>query len=343
MSTQILLPGHRSLLKSSFVALMLLAFCLSVPATTYAKKRKLANYGTIKIRTFPDGLPLEMDGKSVGETTSADREFEHLEPGIHSLVITLPDGRRWTRDVRVEAGRIKCLALNYRPAQVTESVCPFPVNISAPSQVNEGEIITYTADVSYKGTSDLNYTWTVTPASAKVLNGAGTATIAIDSTSLSGQYITATLVVDDGSGSRACRQTVQAATFVPRPPARVNAAREFDVCYTCSFDDQKARLDNLAVELQHDPSVITHIIAYGGRTSRIGQADRLLTRARDYLINKRGISPSRIVILNGGFREEDAVELWIVPSGATPPQPSPTVQAGDARPAPATPRKRQRG
>src|SRR6266545_3523193 len=32
-------------------------------------------------------------------------------------------------------------------------------------------------------------------------------------------------------------------------------------------------------------------------------------------------------------REEDSVELWIVPRGAIPPQPTPTVQAGDVRPA----------
>ena len=329
-------------MKVASAAFLVLAFCLSAPATAHAKKRKLANYGTVRVRTAPENLPLEMDGKPAAQLISGQHVFDRLEPGIHALVIILPNGQRWSRNVKVEAGRIKCLTLNYRAAEVPESSCPFPVSISAPAQVNQGEIITYSADVSYHGASDLNYTWTVTPASAKVLSGAGTATIAIDSTSLAGQDITATLVVDDGSGNRLCRQTVQASTFVPVPPARENPAREFDVCHSCSHDDQKARLDNLAVELQNDPMAMTHIIAYGGRTSRIGQAERLLTRARDYLINNRGISPSRIVTLNGGFREDDSVELWIVPSGATAPRPSPTVQAGDVRPAPATTRKRRR-
>jgi hypothetical protein len=61
-------------------------------------------------------------------------------------------------------------------------------------------------------------------------------------------------------------------------------------------------------------------------------------RARDYLVTQRGIDQSRIVVLNGGFREEDCVELWIIPRGATPPQPTPTVQAGDVRPAQGAPR-----
>ncbi len=328
--------------KLAFAALIALTFCVAHPASTaYAKKKKPAKYGTIKIRTSPAGLPLEIDGKAYGATTVDDSSFD-LDPGVHTVVITLPDGQSWTREFTLDAGRIKCVALNYRPAPPRpKSPCPFPVNLSAPSQVNEGEIITYTADTAYSGDSALNYTWTVSPANARMLSGAGTPTITVDSTGLAGQTITAILVVDDGSGEPMCRQTAQASTFVPPPPVRENPAREFDVCCSCSFDDQKARLDNLAVELQNDPSTTSYIISYGGRTSRIGQADRLSARARDYMVTQRGIDPSRIVVLNGGFREEDCVELWVVPSGAKAPQPTPTVQAGDVRPPKETPRRRR--
>jgi hypothetical protein len=234
--------------------------------------------------------------------------------------------------------------VNYRPAPpAPKSFCPFPVNVSAPSQVNEGEIVSYTSDLAYSGTANLIYTWTVSPANARIISGAGTPTISVDSTGLAGQRITATVVVDDGSGDLMCRQTAQASTNVPPLPKRTITGHEFDTCCSCSYDDLKARLDNLAVELQNDPTTTTYIFAYGGRTSQIGQADRLLARARDYIVSQRGIDASRIVLVNGGFREEDCVELWIVPRGATTPQPSPTVQPGDVRPsrAPAT-RKRVR-
>jgi hypothetical protein len=202
----------------------------------------------------------------------------------------------------------------------------------------------YTADPSYNGTAGLIFTWTVNPANARIISGAGTPTITVDSTGLAGQRITATLVVDDGSGDRACRQTAQASTSVPPLPKREIIGREFDVCCSCSFDDQKARLDNLAVELQNDPTATTYVTAYGGRTSRVGQADRLLLRARDYLVAQRGIEASRIITVNGGFREEDCLVVWIVPQGAAPPRPSPTVQAGDVRPATESPAKgRRRG
>jgi hypothetical protein len=317
--------------KFAFIALVAISFCLAYPNST-AHAKKPAKYGTIKVQTNPAGLPIELDGKPEGQTTSDWRAWDR-DPGVHTVVIILPNGQRWTREIILEGGRIKCVALNYKPGRpaVVTSPCPYPVNLSAPSSVNDGEVITYTSDVSYGGKSALNYTWTVSPANAKVLSGPGTPTITVDSTGLAGQRIVATLLVDDGSGEAACRQVVQASTFIPALIPRENPAREFDVCCNCSFDDQKARLDNLAVELQNDQSSTTYIFAYGGRHSRLGQADRLGARARDYLVSQRGIDPARIIILNGGFREEDCVELWIVPRGAAPPRPRPTVQAGDVR------------
>ena len=333
--------AHRNLCKIGFAIALAITFCAVQPTAAYAK-RKPAKHGVLKIRTNPGGLPLELDGRASGETSTSDRSFD-LNPGLHTIVITLPDGQRWTREFSLEAGRIKCVALNYRPAAPLAILpCPFPVNLSTPSEVNEGEIITYTSDVSYSGSQALTYTWTLSPSSARILSGAGTPTITVDSTGLAGQRIVASLVVDDGSGEASCRQTVQAATFVRALPRRENPAREFDVCCTCTYDDQKARLDNLAVELQNDPTTRTYIIAYGGRTSRVGEADRLGQRARDYLVSQRGIDNSRITVLNGGYREEDCVELWIVPRGATPPQATPTVQPGDVRPSRETPNPRRR-
>ena len=332
--------------KFVFVALAALVFFAAFPsATAEAKAKKKPKYGTIKIITTPVGLPISIDGKAYGESAADYRSID-LDPGLHTIVITMPNGQTWTREIDLAAGRIKCVAVNYRPAPpppITKSPCPYPVNISAPTAVKEGEIITYTADTAYSGTAGLNYTWTVTPSTAVIMSGAGTPTITVDSTGLGGQRVTATLVVDDGSGDPMCRQTAQASTSVPPPEKRIIVGHEFDTCCSCSYDDQKARLDNLAVALQNDPTTTTYIFAYGGRTSPAGQADRLLARARDYLIAQRGVDTSRIVMSNGGFREEDCLEVWIVPRGANPPQPTPTVQPADTRPSsPARTRRRPR-
>jgi hypothetical protein len=320
--------------KLAFAALLALTFCVANPASTaYAKKRKLAKYGSIKILSTPGGLPIEIDGRSEGETTTDYRSFDR-DPGLHTIVVTLPNGQRWTREIDLVAGKIKCVAINFRSTPPTvKSPCPYPVSLSVDAEVNEGDVITFSADTAYSGNALLNYTWTVSPKSAKILTSTGNR-ITVDSTGLGGQRVTADLVVDDGSGEPLCRQTAQASTSVrpPTPPVE-HPSRQFDVCCSCAYDDLKARLDTLAIALQGDPTSTTYVIAYGGRTSRVGQADLLGARARDYLVTNRGIDQARIVVLNGGFREEDCVEMWIVPQGATPPQATPTVQAGDVRPA----------
>ncbi len=317
-------------LKFAFIALFALAF-FAVPATTTSAKSKKAKYATIKIQTNPAGLLLMIDGKPHGETTVDFRAFD-LDAGLHTVQVRLPNGQFWTREVELPAGRVKCVVVNYRPLPpLPKSPCPFPVSLSAPSQVTDGEIITYTADVSYSGNAPLNYTWKVTPSSAHVISGQGTATLNIDSTGLGGQRIIATLTAYDGSSDPACAQSAQAVSLIAPIKKEVIVAREFDECNNCSFDDQKARLDNLAVELQNDPTTRAYIIAYGGRMSPVGQVEKLMNRAREYMVTQRGIDASRLSLVNGGYREEDSVELWIVPSGAAAPQATPTVQAGEIK------------
>jgi len=314
-----------------FSLLLAFAFCAIQTPTVSAKPKKAKN-STIRILTNPGGLLLTIDGKPRGETLTEYRDID-LEPGVHNVQITLPNGQFWIREIELPAGRIKCVVMNYKPLPpLPKSPCPYPLNVSAPKQVTEGEIITYTADVSYTGTAPLKYTWRVTPSSAKVISGLGTATLNVDSTGLGGQRITATLTADDGSADPACAQTIQAVAVVAPIEKKVIVAREFDECNNCTFDDQKARLDNLAVELQNDPSTRGYIVAYGGRMSPVGQVNKLMSRARDYLVMQRGIDASRLVVVNGGFREDDSVELWIVPSGAAAPLPTPTVQAGEVNP-----------
>jgi len=327
------------ILKLACAGLLVFGFFAGQPSTVSAKPKK-ATYGTIKILTNPGGLLLTIDGKPHGETLTEYRAFD-LPAGMHNVQLTLPNGQFWIRDIDLPAGRVKCVVVNYHPLPPPpKSPCPFPVNISAPKQVTEGEIITYTADVAYSGDAALKYNWKVTPSSARIISGLGSPTLNVDSTGLGGQRITATLTADDGSADPACAQTAQAVSVVAALEKKVIVAREFDECNSCSLDDQKARLDNLAVELQNDPSTRAYILAYGGRMSPLGQVEKLMSRSRDYLLTQRGIDASRITVVNGGFREEDSVELWIVPSGAAAPKPTPTVQAGDVNPKKA-PRRRQ--
>ncbi|MDT4895710.1 MAG: hypothetical protein QOH25_787 [Acidobacteriota bacterium] len=332
----------------AFIAIAALSFLFvqTWQTTAHADTKKKPSYGRIKISTNPGGYPVLIDGQPAGSTTVSERLLD-LPPGSHTVEIIFPNSERWTREFIVAAGRIYCIGLAYNPRTIPIPAalpCPYPVNVSAPATANDGDVITFTADVAYAGSSALNYTWTVSPASARIVSGAGTPTIMVDSTGIGRQPVTAILVVDDGSGERVCRQTAQAVTniiTIPPPPVK---SRLYDQFEPPAFDDVKARLDNLAIELQNAPTSQAYIIVYSGRRSRAGQADRLAARAKAYMIKERGIDSSRVVVINGGYRESDYFELWLVPQGAEPPQATPTVQPGDTQPGmDLRPRRSRRG
>jgi hypothetical protein len=321
--------------RAAFTAVLVLAACAALLLTTGAeakkqkdKKNAQPTTGRIEVSTQPGGYPISIDGQPAGETTDYVRAIE-LDPGQHTVEIVFPNNTRWAQTFNIIAGRKNCIALNYRPRTIeipaiAASPCPYPVNVTAPAQVNDGDIVTFTADVAYQGPSALNYTWTVSPPAARILSGVGTPTITVDSSGLGNKRVTAILVVDDGSGDRSCRQTAQAATGVSGLPT-ITPAKRFDEFPSIAHDDDKARLDNLAIELQNNPGATGYVIAYAGRNSRAGEADRMTKRASDYLTTNRGISRDRLVFVNGGRRESNSFELWIVPQGAEPPRPTPTL------------------
>jgi hypothetical protein len=92
---------------------------------------------------------------------------------------------------------------------------------------------------------------------------------------------------------------------------------KFDEYGDIKFNDEKARLDNYAIQLQNDPTAQGEILAYG---SCAGEAQARADRAKDYLVNTRGIDAGRLTAVDGGCRSEGLlVQLWIVPTGATAP------------------------
>lgn len=327
--------------RAVFAAILALTACAALLLTTGAEAKKKQNKknqqpttGRIEVSTQPAGYPITIDGQPAGETTDYVRAIE-LDPGQHTVEITFPNGTPWRQTFNIVAGRKNCIALNYRPRTIeipaiAASPCPYPVNVTAPAQVADGDIVTFTADVAYQGPSALNYTWTVSPPAARILSGVGTPTITVDSSGLGNRRVTAILVVDDGSGDRSCRQTAQAATGVSGLPT-ITPAKRFDEFPSIAHDDDKARFDNLAIELQNNPGATGYIIAYAGRNSRAGEADRMTKRAADYLSTNRGIGRERLVTINGGYRESNSFELWLVPQGAEAPRPTPTVSPDERR------------
>lgn len=221
------------------------------------------------------------------------------------------------------------------PAQNTapKSPCPRELAVGAPFTINEGDPLTFA--VEGPDTSSLSlrlkYEWTISPPSVRLISGAGTPSITVETAKMNGKRITVNLAVEGMPQEFPCRVTADASTMVvaPRTTAPPHKFAEFP---STDFNRDKEQLDRLATFLSNSPEAGAYLIAYGGRTSRPEQANRLGARARNYLLKSSvisGIDPNWVAAVNGGRRERETYEIWIVPRGAQPPQPTPTI-----RPAP---------
>lgn len=97
-----------------------------------------------------------------------------------------------------------------------------------------------------------------------------------------------------------------------------------------TFAQEKTRLDRLAQVLKNAPlSTKVFIIAYGGPKGSVGEAKNRAKQSKKYLMRKHGIVASRIITIDGGYREMVEVEHFMVPEGVAEPTPSPSVSPDD--------------
>lgn len=116
-------------------------------------------------------------------------------------------------------------------------------------------------------------------------------------------------------------------------------ARKIAEVEEVNCDNIKGYLDYLAGELHNDPTAKTCIIFYGGRIGygskrllpKRGESEARVSFWRAYLIHTRNVEPARIEVVCGGYRERLVVELWVVPSGVGPPNPTPTLTEKDIK------------
>jgi hypothetical protein len=178
------------------------------------------------------------------------------------------------------------------------------------------------------------FNWAVS--AGTISSGQGTSSITVDTTGLPNSS-TVTATVDVGGYDRSC-PTSDSCTLPPNCGVMARKLDEYGVIF---LGDEKARLDHAYEEMRNDPTAQGYLICYGGRRSRAGEAERRCYRAREYLVPTRGIDASRVVLVDGGLREVPATEFWLVPSGAEPPQATPTVKPRASSPA-GRPRRPQR-
>jgi hypothetical protein len=266
--------------------------------------------------TDPNGDKLDytysVTGGSInGEGSHVTWEFSGVAPGAYTASVRVDDGR----------GRVSAASTSVTIALCPDCVplcglCP-ALSVTCPTEVDEGQPAAFTANLT-QGTPVISETYKWTVSAGTITNGEGTSSITVDTTGIGGGVVTATVEV--GGIDPSCNRTASCTVAVqPRI-----IGDPFDFGYgNIRFSDEKARLDNYAIQLQNSPTDRGVIIAYG---SCQGEALNRANRAKNYLSKTRGIDASRIQIVDGGCRADLYVVLWMVPLGASAPEASSSLE-----------------
>lgn len=243
-------------------------------------------------------------GRLIGDGANPTWDLSGLQPGIYRATVEVGSGSDY-------------LCAAFSSAAVVVSECPraLPlcpnVSISCPDSVLPDQPITFRANVSGGSAQiDLIYNWTVT--AGRIIDGQRTRTITVDTAGLAGQTVTATLNV------RAAGLDCPASCAVQIPIPKLDC-RKFDEFPNIPRNEEKARLDNFAIDLQNAPGDTAYVVVYPGRGGRAGDAEQRMTRVVDYLVIYRGVDARRIVKVVGPARDTLTVSLWSCPQGVRPP------------------------
>lgn len=302
---------------------------LSITTDPKAEVLKIPkNMSAISVET-DEPMKIYIDGVEIGTTQGNKVKFEKLvTPGDHDVRIVTADGKEIRRTLFFTKQVRQCICL-VTVRKSVESPCPYDISVSGPDKVTEGDNITFIAtNAAPNSPNPINYVWRVSPAAARITSGLGTSSITVETGDLGGQNVTAEIEATDGFYDAQCRQRKTVSTFIERLPKIIPPDSQLkDSLVFRVFDDDKARLDLYAQELQNAPDAQGYVIMYQGPKGVKGvkfvDVNKMAKRSLDYLVKVRGIDPRRIVITNGGSREQTMGDLWIVPPGAQPPVPTP--------------------
>ena len=186
------------------------------------------------------------------------------------------------------------------------------VTIDGPSEVEQGAPVVFKAKITgmiHPTKPELK--WKLS--AGTITSGQGTEEIVVDSTGLGGQVVTVT--VELAGVPQGCKAASRAMEVKGSP---IVCFLPFDEYGDLRFEDEKARLDNFAIQISNEPLSIGQILMAAGQETFENETRDRLARAKSYLVNVRGIDPNRILTLDCGFTRELSIRLVIFPATVAP-------------------------
>jgi hypothetical protein len=196
------------------------------------------------------------------------------------------------------------------------SPCPQMQIQSQARTVREGQPVMFTARIT-GGDKAVTPSILWNLSSGLIQDGQGTPRITVDSTG-AGMY--REIVAELWLGGYPPECPLQSNPFrvaVVPPAAKLMEFGEVSV------DEENEKIV-AAVNMALQTNDRLHVIGYAGRKSERAYIGTSLRRMREQIV-KAGVQNNRVGVYDGGFREEPFFEFWIVPEGAEPPRPTPTI------------------
>jgi hypothetical protein len=298
---------------------LMLTLCVTGAWANADKDHKAPkNMGTLTVRSTPAAYPVKVDGQYVGMSGVGTAAEFYLTPGVHTIEVAGPNGNVYTKQLDIRKQTKYCVCLKV-VEETTSHPCPYRFHLEGPDSVQAGEVIRFSALNDGTAPTPLRYQWKVS--GGRITSGLGTPAITVDTSNMGGQTIEAELDVNDDTYDNRCRQVISVPTDVIPPPTTPSKV-QCDQFEAKAADDDKARFDNCAIQVQNSPDAQLYIIIHPG-TDKLSTTrntyDKLSRRTLDYLVRNRGVDPRRIQILKGSTQTRTSYEIWIVPPGAEPP------------------------
>jgi hypothetical protein len=99
-----------------------------------------------------------------------------------------------------------------------------------------------------------------------------------------------------------------------------------------SLSEEQPHLDKIAKRMNKGQThSVVFIVVYAGRESCLWEADFRGKKAKDYLVERYNIPPDRIVTVDGGYRSDMTVSLFLASKRTCGPFPTPTIMGSRTR------------
>ena len=113
------------------------------------------------------------------------------------------------------------------------------------------------------------------------------------------------------TGSVFVALTISMSLSVQAAKGMVNPITAFDRYGRISWNDEKARLDNFAIQLTNESRSVGFIFVFNAPGMCQGEAQARGVRAKRYLVEYRHVEWNRVIWKEEGFKNELQTDLWV--------------------------------